>query len=516
MGSRVSLRWAVIALGAFLSAVVAVIGASFGLYASKFRNKAVYQRLAHEGHWVLLTAQHLNAVMVGAKVSEVKLVKEGEGWFVVKGDKKAPFLSPLEDEDGVIVFEPARVETLRGFYKESVREGLEPVRFWADGKAYLGVASQFGGRSVFWGVEEAKIRPPWTYYAGLAFLIISVLFFLELGLVLLYRRYSRFMREVTSSVWALASGNLSAAPEPWGFQEERTVLRHIARALENLRELVNKVKGVGTGVAASMEEASAVVDETTRALQDHQERISRASTALEEIAGSIAEVSAGVQEAAQAASDAERLSEEGGSAVDSIAAEASETKDSVRSLGERMEALERVSKEISSVIDLINEVAEETNILALNAAIEASRAGEAGRGFAAVAEEIGSLAERSLTESKRVRRSVEEVLKSLREAAEGTGEVVRRIESLTENIQGLRTTFHLIAGSVKDVAERMARVATAVEEQSATVSEVSGEVVELASSGQQIAAAATELRKAVEDVKKDLEELRDLLEQFRT
>ncbi len=509
------MRLAVVALGVLLSAAVAVIGISFGVYSRRFRAKTVYEHLYKEGHWILVVAKHLNSVTVGSGVDEVKLVKEGGDWWVVGKGGRAKFTPPTEDE-GLMTLEPEKAETLGGIYREVARGELEPVRFWVGSVAYLGVADWFGGKPLFWGVPEASLRPPWTYYFALGVLVFSVLFFLELGLVLLYRRYSRFMREVTASVWALASGELAVRPKIWGFQEESTVLRYVTKAIENLRELVNKVKEVGTGVASSMEEASTVVDETTRALQDHQERISRASTALEEIAGSIAEVSAGVQEAAQAAADAERLSEEGGSSVDSIASEATEAKGSVQRLGERMEALERVSREISAVIDLINEVAEETNILALNAAIEASRAGEAGRGFAAVAEEIGSLAERSLAESKRVRQSVEEVLKSLREAAEGTKEVVQKIESLTENIQGLRTTFHLIAGSVKDVAERMARVASAVEEQSATVGEVSSEVVELAASGQQIAAASEELRKALEGVREDLQKLRQLLEEFKT
>ena len=324
----------------------------------------------------------------------------------------------------------------------------------------------------------------------------------------------RIIGETTGAMWSLAEGNLSYRMEEKGFGEERAFRRHFNRAIEKLEGFMKKVAEVTQAVHEAVTQAAAAAEETGRSIQEQQDRIEASSAALGQVAASVNEVSAAVQFATELSSEARGMAGEGGISVESITDKATLARESMERLVEEVSRLEKVAEEITGALALINDIAEETNLLSLNAAIEASRAGEAGKGFAVVSDEIRGLAERSLTASKEVREVVEGVMASLKDVVSSIQKGSSLVQDLTGDIQGLRMTFHLIAGSVEQVADKMLAVSTASEEQSQVITELTRQVSEVSRSGSEVASAAQELARINEEIKARMEDLRRTMGEF--
>ena len=364
---------------------------------------------------------------------------------------------------------------------------------------------------------------------GLVFLVHAGLWFLTLGTALVFLislacsflvgwlsagPMRRIIGETTGAMWSLAEGNLSFRMEERGFGEERAFRRHFNRATEKLEGFMKKVGEVTNSVHESVTQAAAAAEETGRSIQEQQDRIEASSAALGQVSASVNEVSAAVQSATELSSEARGMASEGGMSVESITDKATLARESMDRLVEEVSRLEKVAEEITGALALINDISEETNLLSLNAAIEASRAGEAGKGFAVVSDEIRGLAERSLTASKEVRDVVEGVMASLKDVVSSIQEGSSLVQDLTGDIQGLRMTFHLIASSVEQVADKMLAVSTASEEQSQVITELTHQVSEVSRSGSEVASAAQELARINDEIKARMEELRRTMEEF--
>lgn len=324
----------------------------------------------------------------------------------------------------------------------------------------------------------------------------------------------RIIGETTGAMWSLAEGNFSFRMEERGFGEERSFRRHFNRATEKLEGFMKKAGEVTNAVHESVTQAAAAAEETGRSIQEQQDRIEASSAALGQVSASVNEVSAAVQTATELSSEARGMASEGGMSVESITDKATLARESMDRLVEEVSRLEKVAEEITGALALINDISEETNLLSLNAAIEASRAGEAGKGFAVVSEEIRSLAERSLNASKEVREVVEGVMASLKDVVSNIKEGSSLVQDLTGDIQGLRMTFHLIASSVEQVADKMLAVSTASEEQSQVITELTHQVSEVSRSGSEVASAAQELARINDEIRARMEELRRTMEEF--
>ncbi|MEO0157116.1 MAG: methyl-accepting chemotaxis protein [candidate division WOR-3 bacterium] len=324
----------------------------------------------------------------------------------------------------------------------------------------------------------------------------------------------RIIGETTGAMWSLAEGNISFRMEEKGIAEERAFRRHFNRAIGKLEGFIKKVGEVTNAVGESVAQAAAAAEETGRSIQEQQDRIEASSAALGQVSASVGEVAAAVQSATELSSEARAMAGEGGMSVETITNKATLAKGSMDRLIEEVSRLEAVAEEITSAIALINDISEETNLLSLNAAIEAGRAGEAGRGFAVVADEIRGLAERSMRASKEVGEVVGGVMSSLKGVISGIQESSQLVQDLTGDIQGLRMTFHLIASSIEQVADKMLAVSTASEEQSQVITELSRQVSEVSRAGSEVAAAAQELSRINDEIRDRMDELRGVLADF--
>ncbi|WP_371919844.1 methyl-accepting chemotaxis protein [Pseudomonas sp. MYb185] len=269
---------------------------------------------------------------------------------------------------------------------------------------------------------------------------------------------------------------------------------------DNLRDLIGGIRDSVTQIASAAEELSAVTEQTRVGVNSQKEETDQVATAMQEMSATVQDVARNAEQASQAASSADDEARHGDQVVNEAIGQIVRLADEVARSTEAMDVLKLESNKIGSVMDVIRAVADQTNLLALNAAIEAARAGEAGRGFAVVADEVRSLAQRT-------QQSTTEIEALVAGVHSGTQQVASRLSSsqaLAENSVELTRTAGAALGnitrSVSNIQSMNQQIAAAAEQQSAVADEISRSVVNVrdvaeqsATGSDQTAASSIEL-----------------------
>ncbi|WP_425502122.1 methyl-accepting chemotaxis protein [Pseudomonas piscis] len=257
-----------------------------------------------------------------------------------------------------------------------------------------------------------------------------------------------------------------------------------------LRELIGGIRDGVTQIASAAEQLSAVTEQTSAGVNSQKVETDQVATAMHEMTATVQEVARNAESASQAAAAADGEGREGdkvvAQAIEQIERLASEV---VRST-EAMTVLQQESDKIGSVMDVIKTVAEQTNLLALNAAIEAARAGEAGRGFAVVADEVRGLAQRTQKSTE----EIEELVAGLQNGTQQVAAVMHNSRVLTDNSVELTrkagASLGTITRTVSSIQSMNQQIAAAAEEQSAVAEQISRNIINVRDVSEQTAAAS--------------------------
>lgn len=225
-------------------------------------------------------------------------------------------------------------------------------------------------------------------------------------------------------------------------------------------------------LSSASEELSAQVEQSRNGAETQLERVTETSTAMEEMNATVLEVAKNAGEAAENAQHTKEKAKSGQNIVAEVVNSIKILEENSQSLRVSMEELGTQTDSIGHVMDVITDIADQTNLLALNAAIEAARAGEAGRGFAVVADEVRKLAEKTMAATKEVGEGISTIQSSTRKNIEATEEAVESITKSTELANQSGKALDEIVEMVEATTDQVQSIATAAEQQSATSEEI--------------------------------------------
>ncbi|CEL27460.1 methyl-accepting chemotaxis protein [Pseudomonas sp. A1230] len=358
-------------------------------------------------------------------------------------------------------------------------------------------------------IESAQAR---------TFQLISTLLALLVGViaaVIITRQITRPLRETLAVVERIASGDLTQNVTVTRRDELGVLQQGIARMGVTLRDLISGIRDGVTQIASAAEELSAVTEQTSAGVNSQKIETDQVATAMHEMTATVQEVARNAEEASQAAAAADGEAREGDKVVNEAITQIERLASEVARSTEAMSVLQQESDKIGSVMDVIKAVAEQTNLLALNAAIEAARAGEAGRGFAVVADEVRGLAQRTQKSTE----EIEGLVAGLQNGTQQVSTVMNNSRALTDSSVALTrkagASLENITRTVSNIQSMNQQIAAAAEQQSAVAEEISRSIINVRDVSEQTAAASDETAKSSVELARLGGQLQQMVSHFR-
>ncbi|WP_247254323.1 methyl-accepting chemotaxis protein [Pseudomonas moorei] len=312
----------------------------------------------------------------------------------------------------------------------------------------------------------------------------------------------------------IADGNLSKTIEADGQDEPGRLLGALANMQANLRKTIEQIAGSATQLGAAAEELSAVTQDASRGLQQQNNEIEQAATAVNEMTAAVEEVARNAVSTSEASNQSTQAAREGRNrVVETVDAIQTMTHD-VHTTSLMIEGLAAQGRDIGKVLDVIRAIAEQTNLLALNAAIEAARAGEAGRGFAVVADEVRALAHRTAQSTQEIEKMVAGIQNGTGEAVASMQQSNQRTQSTLEMARAAGVALEQITQSIHLINERNLVIASASEEQAQVSREVDRNLVNIRDLATQSAAGADQTSAASHELSRLAVNLNALVSRF--
>ena len=321
--------------------------------------------------------------------------------------------------------------------------------------------------------------------------------------------------QILNTTQQVAAGDLTSQTKVNTRDELGTMAQAINQMIDQMHRLIEQVLSTSASTTAQADQVEQIAAQSREAVERQCSETEQVATAINQMVASVQEVAKHCQTAAQESGKVRDESARGqqvvGRTLDSIHQLANDIQDSTCVINQ----LATESDNISQVLVVIRGIAEQTNLLALNAAIEAARAGEQGRGFAVVADEVRSLAQRTQDSTAEIEGMIGRLQSGVSDAVQAMDRSSQRAGSTVDESQQVRDALDQIETSIHSVADVSLQIASAAEQQTSVAEEIDRNVVSISAVGQQTAAGARETAEASHEVSRLAQELSELVRKFK-
>ena len=367
-------------------------------------------------------------------------------------------------------------------------------------------------------IEEGAVAADRLRHSATLTLIIAVVvaFIVAIGLgMVITRMITRPLAVAISSAQRIAGGDLTRPIVHERGDEAGQLLNALAEMQDGLKGTIQQIASASDQLASAAEELSAVTDESTRGLTRQNDEIQQAATAVNQMTAAVEEVARNAVSTSEASKAASEDALDGRGQVDHTVQGITTMVREITDSTEAVSALAGNVREISKVLDVIRNVAEQTNLLALNAAIEAARAGEQGRGFAVVADEVRALAHRTQASTVEIEGMIGTVQSGADGAVAAMGKSLSLANTTHEQAQRAGAALEKITSGVATINERNLVIASASEQQAQVAREVDRNLLNIQDLSTQSAAGANQTNASSQELSRLATSFNTLVAQFR-
>ena len=360
-----------------------------------------------------------------------------------------------------------------------------------------------------------------TYENSKNVLITVIVLAILIGGLLSFVLASMITKPITKAVnlaEAIANGDLTQKIDVSMLNREDEI-GHLMKSLDkmshSLNEFISSVVSSSTRIASASEELSASATQIAKGSQSQTEKATTVAASAEEMSATVIEVAKNASGASESAKESNKLAQKGKTTVERTIEGMNGMAQSVEESASVITQLGTRSNEIGEIIKVIDDIADQTNLLALNAAIEAARAGEHGRGFAVVADEVRKLAEKTTKATKEIGGMIGTIQAETGKAVQSMGEVTKEVGEEVKQAKDAGDALNEIAANVDKLNSMIQQIAVASEEQSAATDTISKDIQDIANTTKETSTSSTQIADASNDLAKLATELQGMLAKFK-
>ena len=366
--------------------------------------------------------------------------------------------------------------------------------------------------------KEARESSISTYESAKLAVIVLIVVAVAIAVVvsiLISRSISQPLERAVVSARFIADGDLTQQVTVEGSDELSELAHALKQMQQKLRDAIGHIASSSSQLASAAEELNVITDESAKALQMQNDEVQQAATAITEMSSAVDEVAGTALKTSEASSQSADLAKDGAKKVLQTSSVIDKMNGDVQHSTKVISTLAEKVSSINQVLEVIRNVADQTNLLALNAAIEAARAGEAGRGFAVVADEVRSLAHRTQTSTGEIEHMIQQVQTSAKEAVNAMQLISGNADNAKQVATAAAEALTLIDKNIMEISDQNHVIAGAAEEQSKVAREIDRNIVTISDLAAQTAEGSSQTTASASELTRLAIQLNELVSKFK-